>query len=224
MYQSPPQPHLSSNYFGPSIPPQQTYQTHQPRTFHCCLLSTAIKLFFTFCISFAFAILILWLVFRPHKLLLTADHASLTTFNLTPSSTLSHNLSALLSLQNPNKHIRVFYDWLEADAFFSSHRFSFVPLPTFFQPTRNTTTLHPTIAGTSSVPLTVTAVQDFNKAKQAGLFSIDLWLYGRIRYKFGSAVTRRYGLSAKCVLRLPLLPAINTSSSFTRTQCDVVDY
>ncbi|KAG1369743.1 NDR1/HIN1-like protein 10 [Cocos nucifera] len=214
---------LGRAYYGPPIPREQRYEQRN-RSCYCCLLSTLIKTFIAFCLALGITALVLWLVFRPNRVEVSVEKASLTSFNLTATSptNLHYNLSADISIRNPNKKIGIYYDWLEADPFYQGHRFDWQALPSFYQGHKNTTMLYPVFEGNSAIGLGVSDVEDFNKENKTSFFNVDIWLFGQVRYKFGSVTTRRYTMRVKCELGLPLLA--NPAASFTRTECDVVDY
>nr|WCF34209.1 late embryonic abundant protein 2.4 [Phoenix dactylifera] len=216
---------MGRTYYGAPIPPEQHYEQRH-RSCYCCLLSTLIKTIIAFCLALGITLLVLWLVFRPSKVEVSVEKASLTSFNLTTSPTnLYYNLSADISIRNPNKRIGICYDWLEADPYYQGHRFDWEALPSFYQGHKNTTMLYPVLKGNSAIGLGDSDIEEFKKENETSFFNVDIWLIGQVRYKFGSVTTRRYTMRVKCELGLPLA-AHRTSgaSSFTRTECDVVDY
>lgn len=92
----------------------------------------------------------------------------------------------------------------------------------FYQGHKNTTTLSPTFQGQSVIMSG--NVGDFKRDNGTGIFNIDVWIYARVRYKFGSLITRRYFAQARCPLGLKLLRNGTANNGFTRIECDIVDY
>ncbi|XP_072999401.1 NDR1/HIN1-like protein 10 [Typha latifolia] len=232
MYQTQ-QNQLPGGYYGPPIPPQAYsqpnnyyYENQERRTCLGCLVSTILKAFIAFWVVVGILILILWLVYRPHEVKVGVESATLTSFNLTSTNppNLSFNLSASVSIRNPNDRIGIYYDWLEADSYYRGERFDWLALPTFYQGHKNTTTLVAAIEGQSYIGLGTKEVADFGNDNKTGWFDVDVWLYGRVRYKFGSTVTRRYTLKAKCPLSVQLVGAGGGNSGFGRTKCDIVSF
>ncbi|XP_042462682.1 NDR1/HIN1-like protein 10 [Zingiber officinale] len=197
---------LPGGYYGPPVLPTST-PPRRRRPCSCCLLSTAIRIFVAVCAATVVTLIILWLVFRPHRVRVAAS-AALTRSNLTTSP---YDLAAVFSIRNPNRRIGVHYDWLEARAYLGD-QLRRAALPTFYQGHKNTTVLGPVFfAG-------VSAVGD-NRDRW---LDVELWLRGRVRYKFGSlATTRRYNLRAKCNLNLPLITRNSTNTASQSTGCHV---
>lgn len=223
MYQAQ-ESHLGGAYYGPPIPPQP-YQRPRRNCF-CCLFSTLVRAFIACCVLLGIIVLILWLIFRPLMIEVAVEDAVLTRFNLTntPSNNnnLDYRLATNVSMRNPNSRIGVYYDWLEADAYYDGARFSWVELPTFYQDHKNTTTVRPLFEGSSF--FVGENVGDFKSDNATGSFGVDVWLLARMRYKFGSLITRRYVARVRCGLWLKLVRNASVNSGFTRTQCDIVDY
>ncbi|KAJ0969646.1 hypothetical protein J5N97_022523 [Dioscorea zingiberensis] len=170
------------SYYGPPIPPQQpSYQ--RPRSCFCCLFSTIIKAFIGFCVALAIIILVLWLVYRPHKIKFSVENASLSDFSLTTTSPtyLNYSLSTNVSIRNPNKKVGVYYDWLEAQALYSRRRFGWTPLPTFYQGHKNTTLVSPSFSGRTAMDSGVIDV--FRNENSTRFFNIDLWFFARVRFR-----------------------------------------
>ncbi|XP_058087554.1 NDR1/HIN1-like protein 10 [Magnolia sinica] len=208
-------------YYGPPIPPKRDY--HRPgRLSGCCILSALFKLIFTIVVVLGIAALVIWLVLRPSKVKVHVDSATLTQFNLTNSNNLYYNLSLDIAIRNPNKRIGIYHDKLEANAYYEGQRFDYVPLPTFYEGHKNTTSLYPVFTGQAAIPLQSSDVVVFNRENGDGLFSIDVKIYARIRFKIGSIKTNRYKPSFKCELRVPLMTSCGSSAvGFTRRKCDI---
>ncbi|KAL0928841.1 hypothetical protein M5K25_000765 [Dendrobium thyrsiflorum] len=221
MNQPPPQQsHLGTGYYGPPIyaypQPPPPPNDHFRR-----LLTIAIRAFIAFCVAFGLAILILWLVFRPQKMRIAVSSASLRRFDLTSSSGtrfLSFDLSANLTFRNPNTRAGIYYDWLEADADFDGMRLGTAGLPAFYQARKETREVLAVFQGRLEIGTPSGSEVEYQRDNATGVFSVDLWIFGRVRYKFGSAVTRRYIMRAVCPAKLPL-----GKVGFSYTDCKVLD-
>lgn len=215
MQQAPQNPYPGS-YYGPPIPPQQANHRNRRRTI--------IRAFIAFWIAIGITVLIIWLVYRPNKIKFSVENAYLTNFTLTTSpSYLDYDLYTTVSIRNPNKKIGVYYDRLEASAFYSGYRFGWIPLPTFYQGHKNTTMLFPSFDGRSIV--TDSSVSDtFKNENATRFFNIDLWFNAKIRLKYGSWIKIKYTVRIRCDIRVPLVTNGNSNNAgFQWTQCDV-DY
>ncbi|XP_020599950.1 NDR1/HIN1-like protein 10 [Phalaenopsis equestris] len=164
------------------------------------------RAFIDLCVAFVLAIVILWLIFRPQRMRIAVTSASLSRFNLTSSSTsirsLSFDLSTNLTFRNPNKRAGIYYDWLEAQADYDGMRIAWKGLPVFYQGRKETTDVAAELDGRSTIG--IGGGGEFERDNAAGVFPVGLWIFGQVRYKFRSAVTRSYVLKAFCPLRLPL--------------------
>ncbi|XP_020600165.1 NDR1/HIN1-like protein 10 [Phalaenopsis equestris] len=163
------------------------------------------RAFIDLCVAFVLAIVILWLIFRPQRMRIAVTSASLSRFNVTSSTgnrSLSFDLSTNLTFRNPNKRAGIYYDWLEAQADYDGMRIAWKGLPVFYQGREETTDVAVGLDGRSTFG--IDRGGEFERDNAAGVFPVGLWIFGRVRYEFGSAVTRRYVLKAFCPLRLPL--------------------
>ncbi|KAJ8641574.1 hypothetical protein MRB53_018268 [Persea americana] len=209
---------LNGAYYGPPIPSQQA--PHQPHR-GCCLLSALIKFMAVFIIVSGITTVVLWIILSPSNMTVHVEKASLMQFNLTNGATLNYNLTLEMSVRNPNKKIGVYYDRMEARAYYDGYRFGFVPLPTFYQENKNTTTLYPVFHGQSLVALEDYTVQYFNREMNDGFFYIDVMIYGRTSFKIRSYRTKRYKSKFECELRVPLVANGSLGNGFRRTGCEV---
>ncbi|PKA58331.1 Putative syntaxin-24 [Apostasia shenzhenica] len=217
-----PQPNPPASYYGqpvyayPAPPPPPHDQFRR-------LLAILIRAFIISCAIIGLVVLILWLIYRPQKMKISVPAASLRSFNLSAADSggnrfLSFDLSANISFRNPNKRVGIYYDWIEAQAFYDGERFGWAGLPGFYQGRKETASAPAEFHGRSAVAIGDRGAEEFQTDNAAGVFPVDLWVFGRVRYKFGSAVTRRYLLRARCDLRLPL-----AKGGFNPADCDVSD-
>lgn len=219
------QSHLNGAYYGPPIPPQQSY--HRPGRgssglccFPCCILNALVKLIVTIIVVLGIIVLVLWLVLRPSKVKVYVDNVSLTEFNLTDNN-LSYNLKLDMSVRNPNKRVGIYYDRLEATAYYEGNRFGYTTLPAFYQGHKNTSMLYPAFVGQSAIALASSGVSDFNQDASQGYFDVFVRVNLRIRFKVGPIKTNRYKPKFECDLRIPLSSNGSAAAGFTRTKCDI---
>ncbi|OVA07126.1 Late embryogenesis abundant protein [Macleaya cordata] len=215
------QVHLNGAYHGPPIPPTQSYHSHGRgrgcgSCFPCCLISFIFKIIFTIVIVVGIAALVFWLIFRPNKVKFHVVDASLTQFNLTNDNILHYNLTFDMTIRNPNKKIGIYYDRIEARAFYDDKRFDSDFLTPFYQGHKNTTTLRQVFQGTTLVP---NALTEFNKDKGDESFNIEVKLYLKIRFKVGRVKTHKFKPKIKCDLNVPLAPS--TSTRFNTEKCKI---
>ncbi|GLT47700.1 hypothetical protein SLA2020_213720 [Shorea laevis] len=170
----------------------------------CCLLSFLIKLIVTAVIILGLAALIFWLIFRPNIVKFYVTEASLTQFNLTSDNNLHCNLALNITVRNPNKKIGIYYDRIEANAYYEDQRFATQQLTPFYQDHKNTSYLNPSFQGQKLVFLGADGVSEYNQEKNSGVYSIDVKLNLRVRFKLGKLKTWRFKPKIECDLEVPL--------------------
>ncbi|KAE8690295.1 Protein YLS9 [Hibiscus syriacus] len=219
------QSHLNGAYYGPSIPPP-------PRTYHrpgrssgcgcgCCLLKCLFNIIITAVVIIGLAVLIFWLLFRPNRVKFHVTDVQLTEFNLTANNTLHYNLVVNMTVRNPNRRIGIYYDRIEARAYFEDQRFSTKTLTPFYQGHKNTSFLNPVLVGQQFVRLGAKETSKLNDERRDGVYSIDVKLYLRIRFKLGRIKTGRFKPRISCDLKVPFNSASNNSvaGAFETTRC-----
>ncbi|RAL44639.1 hypothetical protein DM860_003398 [Cuscuta australis] len=225
--------HLNGAYYGPSIPPPTTKSYHRPGRgsrggcccccdlFSClftCACNCLFKILCTLIVFLGVATVVLWLVLRPHKINFHVEDAALTRFHLSPmNNTLYYDLAVTVSARNPNKRIGVYYDSVDATAFYRDHRLSTVQdLGGFYQGHKNTTVLKAAFKGQSVVPLDGGDRGGYDGETKEGVYGIDVKLKMRIRLKLRWIKTRKMKPTIECDLKVPLSGSKNP---FERTRC-----
>ncbi|XP_022935274.1 NDR1/HIN1-like protein 10 [Cucurbita moschata] len=209
------QPYLNANFYGPTVPPSS--KRHRGRRVLCTILKVAIG----FIVGVGIVLLILGLVYRPHKLEFNVTSAKLTQFNITANQ-LYYNLGLNVTITNPNKRYRVYYDTNEMVVLYKNRRLNSLSLPAFFQDTKSTAVLSPNnFEGQRLILLAGDEIVEFNSEKAEGQYPIDVKFFFRLRMKSGEVVLK---LKPKvhCGLRVPLSNAPKSFSFvfFPNTACD----
>lgn len=222
------EPYLNVAYFGPPVPHQQSNHRHSLRRWRCRNPCRILRILFTaivvIVVVLGIMVLIMWILLHPSKLKFHIENASLTRFNLTEGRTLDYNLKLNMSVKNPNKRFGIYYDKLEAAAYYDRKRFGHAALPSFYQRHHNTTFLHPAFDGQSNIAPGTSGVADFNSDKSDGFFDINIKINARIRFKIGS-IKIRYNPKYDCDLRLPLAASSDgNTTKFTKTECEIHFY
>ncbi|XP_022743987.1 NDR1/HIN1-like protein 3 [Durio zibethinus] len=205
------QAHLNGAYYGPSVPPA-TRSYHRPGRGSgcgcgCCLLKFLFNIIITAVVVIGLAVLIFWLIFRPNKVKFHVTDVSLTEFNLTTNNTLHYNLAVNMTVRNPNKRIGIYYDRIEARAYYEDQRLNTQTLTPFYQGHKNTSFLNLVFSGEQFVMLGADQTSQFNEETTSGIYSIDVKLYLRIRFKVGRVKTGRFKPKISCDLKVPLSSA-----------------
>ena len=214
--------HLDEAYYGSSIPtPTRSYRRHGSDDWCddcgscCCLISFLLQLIGLVAVTVA----LVFLIFHPSKVKIHVTDASLTLFNFT--TTLNYNLALNITIRNPNKMIGIYYDSIEASAFFGDRWFGSVSLRPFYQGHKNTTILSPVFEGQQLVSLGASDLSVFNSEKSAGVYDINVKLNLRIRFKLGNKIKSwRIKPEIKCDLKVPLISnGKSGAGTFEATKC-----
>ncbi|KAH6762125.1 hypothetical protein C2S52_019558 [Perilla frutescens var. hirtella] len=232
------QPHLNGAYYGPSIPPPSNSKTyHRPgrggggggcccNPFSCCcscimncICTCICQILFTILIVVGIIVLILWLVFRPNTIKFHVTEATLTEFNIS-NNTVHYNLALNLTIRNPNKRIGIYYDKIDASAYYQGQRLKTVELPTFYQGKKNTSTLSAEFIGSQLVPLGNNEMSHYNEDHTSGTYGIDIKLNLRMRLKFAFVKSSKVKPKIDCDLKIPLSSNGTASGTFQPTRCD----
>ncbi|XP_008443594.1 NDR1/HIN1-like protein 10 [Cucumis melo] len=211
------QPHLNSNFYGPAVPPPS--KSRRGRRLLCTILMVAIG----FIVAVGILLLILGLIYSPHKLEFNVSSARLTQFNLTTGSNqLRYTLALNVTIRNPNKRYRVYYDANEMAILYKNQRLETHWLPLFFQESKSTVVVGPNnFDGQKLMFLNSDEHVEFNAEKANGIYSIDVKFFFRLRMKSGQVVLK-FKPKVYCGLKVPLGSDIdpNMISLFSNTACD----
>ncbi|KAL6997967.1 hypothetical protein U1Q18_008091 [Sarracenia purpurea var. burkii] len=221
------QSHLNGAYYGPSIPPPKS--SHRPgRGGGCdccgclcgCLFNLLFKIVFSLIVTVGLAVFVFWLIFRPNAVKFRVTDASLARFDLnTTTNKLYYNLNLTVAIRNPNKHIGIYYDRIEARTYYGGQRFAAADLPSFYQGTKNTTELSLALDGQNMVVLQEKKLSAYDSDKSSGSYSVDMKLYLRVRFKLRGVKTPRFKPKIECDLKVPLDSNGKASGSFETTKC-----
>ncbi|KAI7990968.1 NDR1/HIN1-like protein 10 [Camellia lanceoleosa] len=221
------QPQLNGAYYGPSIPPPSK-TSHRPGRSHrgcgCCgcLFALIFKILITLIFIAGIVVLVFWLVFRPNKVKFYVTDATLTQFDLnTTTNNLYYDLSLNLTICNPNKHIGIYYDRLDARVYYEDQRFTAESLTPFYQGHKNTTELGFVFKSQNMVSLQSSEIAKYDSEKSSGSYSIDMKLYLTVRFKLRSVKTPKFKPKIECDLKVPLASNGNVSGSFETVRCGI---
>ncbi|PNX80109.1 hypothetical protein L195_g036104 [Trifolium pratense] len=225
------QPQLNGAYYGPAIPPpaQPRYSHHRSRSCCSCLFGFLWKLLVALIVLAGLAVLIFYLVVQPRSFKFYVTEANLNKFEYT-NNTLHYDMVLNFTARNPNKKLSIYYDKVEARAFYEGERFANVDVIThmnsFRQYKKSSDPMSGVFSGQQLLMLDNGQVSEFNEDKNVGVYDIYVKLYFRIRFRLGDLISGNYKPKVKCHLKVPLT-SNNTTATFTRlvpTKCDVDFY
>ncbi|KAK7378848.1 hypothetical protein VNO80_04296 [Phaseolus coccineus] len=221
------QPHLNGAYYGPAIPPatQPRYRHHHGRSCCGCLFGILWKLLVALIVLVGLAILIFWLVVQPRSFKFHVTEADLTQFEYnTNNNTLHYNMVLNFTARNPNKKLSIYYDKVEALAFYEDARFSnydvITHMNSFRQYTKSSSPMSAVFSGHRVLTLDNEQISELNQDKNDGVYDIYVKLYFRIRFKLGDVISRHLKPKVKCDLKVPM-SKIGTLTLFRTTTCSI---
>ncbi|XP_019435311.1 PREDICTED: NDR1/HIN1-like protein 12 [Lupinus angustifolius] len=149
-------------------------------------------------------LLVLWLVYRPHKPRFTVVGAAVYSMNTTTLPLMSTTMQFTILIRNPNKRTSIYYD--RFSAFVSYRNQAITPkimLPPLYLEKHSTVSLSPVIGGTP-VPVSVEVSNGLMVDEAYGVVGLKLVFLGRLRWKVGAIRTSHYGLYVKCDMLIGL--------------------
>ncbi|KAF5750575.1 protein YLS9-like [Tripterygium wilfordii] len=180
--------------------PPQTYHRPGRRSSCgcCCFLSLLLKIIISIIVIIGIALLIFWLVVRPNRVKFHLSDVRLNEFNYTNNTTQHFDLAVNITIRNPNRRIKIYYDAIEARAVYDNRIVGSEFMPKFLQGHKSTNVLSPHYKGNKTMLLTPSEVEFQNKEKANGLYSFNLDLYLRVRLRLGDIVTGSFKPVVKC--------------------------
>ena len=143
-------------------------------------------------------LLVLWLVYRPHKPRFTVIGAAVYDLNTTTPPLMSTTVQFSVLIKNPNRRVSIYYD--RFSAFVSYRNQAITPqvlLPPLYQEKRSSVSVSPVIGGTP-LPVSVEVSNGLAMDEAYGVVGLRLIFQGRVRWKAGAIKTAHYGLYVKC--------------------------
>ncbi|XP_074577511.1 NDR1/HIN1-like protein 1 [Curcuma longa] len=143
--------------------------------------------------------LIVWLVLRPTRPRFYLQDASIVQLNLTAGSgLLTSVLQVTISSRNPNDRIGIYYDRLVVYARYQGQQITnSLMLPTGYQGHNDVTVWSPYLFG-PAVPLPPDLAAALYQDQHAGYVFLSVRIDGRLRWKVGTWISRRYHIHVNC--------------------------
>ncbi|MQI32272.1 hypothetical protein EI016_24145, partial [Escherichia coli] len=161
----------------------------------CCLFGFFWKLLIALVVLAGLAILIFYLIVQPRPFKFYVTKAELSQFDYT-NNTLHYNMVLNFTARNPNKKLSIYYDKVEALAFYEDSRFATSNVITHFnsfrQYKKSTNPMSGVFSGQQLLLLDNDQVSKFNEDKRVGVYDIYVKLYFRIRFRLGDVISGDY--------------------------------
>ncbi|CAN1855579.1 NDR1/HIN1-like protein 1 [Linum perenne] len=186
-----------TKHVSPPPPPSPSKPRVSSPGRHVVILTTIIIIFLLF---LGIILLVLWLVYRPHKPRFTVAAAAVYSLNATAPPFLVAAFQFTLVTRNPNRHVSVTYDCLTTYVLYRNQAITEpVALPPIYQPTRTTVGFSPEIGGQGQcVPVSGDIVNEIATDVMYGVVPVTVVVVGKIRWKVGVLRTERYGVCVRC--------------------------
>nr|AFK38030.1 unknown [Lotus japonicus] len=216
---------LNGACYGPAIPPsgQPRQSHHRGRSCFCCLFGVLWKILITLIVLVGLAVLIFYLIVQPRPFKFYVNEAKSTQFDYT-NNTLRYNMALNFTARNPNKKLSIYYDKVEALAYYEDSRFAsddvITHLNSFRQYKKSSSPMSATFSGERVMLLDSDQLLELSKDKSAGVYDIFVRLNFRIRFRLGDLISGDYKPKVKCDLKVPFSNNA-TSTFFAVTKCDV---
>ncbi|KAJ8510071.1 hypothetical protein OPV22_000505 [Ensete ventricosum] len=150
-------------------------------------------------------VLIVWLVLRPTKPKFYLQDASVVQFNLTSGvGLLTSVFQITLSSRNPNDHIGVYYDRIDAFVLYKGQQITAATaLPPGYQGHNDVIVWSPYLYG-AAVPLAPYLADALSQDENAGYILLYVRVDGRLRWKVGTWISGHYHLQVNCPVFLTI--------------------
>ncbi|EXC24901.1 hypothetical protein L484_011767 [Morus notabilis] len=204
-----------ANKPNPQLPTHEpTREANPQRKPH--ILRWIAMFFLALIVLVGIAVLVIWLVVRPKRLVYSVEDASIHNFNIN-NNHLNASFDFVVRSYNPNSKVSIYYDKIESRVEYDDQTLAYNMVEPFFQPHKNVTRLELKLAA-QSVPLVGSIPADLRLEKSSGEIELNVWLKARIRFKVGAWKSSHRTLKIFCS---PVLVHFSRSKNFERTVCDV---
>ncbi|CAN6439053.1 unnamed protein product [Victoria cruziana] len=171
---------------------------------HGHILSVLLKFVLAFSVFLCLGDLIGLFVLRPVMVELSFEKASVAKFTVTNENILNLELALDVRVRNPNKKFGVYYESLEAVAFYEGERLGSVPLPSFYQEPENTTYVRSVFSGQLAAGRGYAFFRDYVLGRHRDWFQVEVKFFTELWLKIGPLSAGRYEPELTCPLLVRL--------------------
>ncbi|GAA0148580.1 hypothetical protein LIER_07981 [Lithospermum erythrorhizon] len=197
--------------------PTTTQSQNAPTTRRRLSIGAIIAIILLFLIVLAgLAILIAWLTIRPKRLVYSIENASIRNYNLT-NGHLKSDFMFTIRAYNPNSRVSIYYDKIEAKAYYDEEMIGFNSIQPFYQRTRNVTHMGLNLSA-KDVALSEVATRDLRMERVRGRIDLEIKVKAKVRFKVGKLKSRHRTLRVTCG---PVKVPMSMYKNFDNTPCDV---
>ncbi|KAI3414320.1 LEA_2 domain-containing protein [Psidium guajava] len=162
------------------------------------------------------AVLIIWLVVHPRRLVFTVDDVYVDHYNLTKDQ-LDATFDLSLRAYNPNHRVSVHYDDIQVTVEYDHQDLASGTAEPFLQRHWNETKLH-VMPQAREVALLRHVSKNLRTERTSGAVQLEVRLRARVRFKVGTWKSRHRTLRVYCA---PVLGVFTRARSYGTKDCDV---
>ncbi|KAE8689948.1 vacuolar protein sorting-associated protein 4A-like [Hibiscus syriacus] len=143
-------------------------------------------------------ILIIWAILRPNKPRFILQDTTVYGFNASVPNFLTSSFQVTVTSRNPNDRIGIYYDRLDMYATYRNQQITpRTAIPPTYQGHKEVNVWSPFING-NMVPISPDFSVALGSEQAAGSVFLTIKIDGRVRWRVGALVTRRYHLHVRC--------------------------
>ncbi|KAK7354997.1 hypothetical protein VNO80_14242 [Phaseolus coccineus] len=216
-----PPPNTAAANDAASVPSKERLRTR------CCYcLCKTLWIFLVLIIVLVMlVILVLYIIVTPSSFRFHVTDARLTLFDYTANSTLRYNLVLNITASNPNKKLKIYYDVVQANAFYGGVRFSTtdvnMPWNSYLQDKKSSNLFSAVFSGQRVMALDRKQVSEFHEDDKDGVFPIDVKIRFTIRFRLEAFQFGYYYPRGSCKLKVPFTSKVEKVASFNPTKCQI---
>ncbi|XP_030451227.1 uncharacterized protein At1g08160-like [Syzygium oleosum] len=162
------------------------------------------------------AVLIIWLVIHPRRLVFTIDDAYIDHYNMTKDH-LDATFDLSLRAYNPNHRVTVFYDDIQVTVEYEDQDLASSIAEPFFQRHKNETELH-VMPQARDVALNRRVSKNLRTERSSGAVQLKVRVRAKVRFKVGIWKSWHRTLRVHCH---PVLALFTRARSFGTKDCRV---
>lgn len=178
--------------------------------------------FFTCLFSVLSIIFVIYFLLHPSKPEFSLKEANIYQLNLfTNPQLVNSSIQLTLLSKNPNQKVGIYYDELLVHASYKGQQITVsTSLPSFYQGHEGSNLLTASLTG-NGVPVASSFRYEVIRDTTVGKMVMNLKVNGRLRWKLGTWVSRKYRFNVNCAAIMPFGPSIPSGplSSKQGTQC-----
>ncbi|KAI4383169.1 hypothetical protein MLD38_009041 [Melastoma candidum] len=166
-----------------------------------------------------FLILLIWMILHPSKPKFTLKEVDIYQFNLSDPHLLNCLIQLTLQTENPNSKVGIYYDEIRVSALYKGQQItSDSSIPPFYQGSRDNNLLTASLVA-NQLPVDSSLGYEVGRDQNEGKITLSMRINGRIRWKVGTWVSRRYQLNANCYVEIdfgahnPITPSTTNQGS-----------